>query len=31
MGDLLPFRKRPKTWTKPEDYGRVFRLVETSG
>jgi endonuclease YncB( thermonuclease family) len=22
MGDLLPFRKRPKTWTKPEDYSR---------
>ena len=24
MGDLLPFRKRRKTWTRPEDYGRVL-------
>lgn len=21
MGDLIPFRKRRKTWTRPEDYG----------
>ena len=27
MGDLIPFRKRPKvpkTWTRPEDYGQVL-------
>jgi len=24
VGDLLPFRKRRKTWTRPEDYGRVL-------
>ena len=24
MGDLLPFRKRKKSWTRPEDYGRVL-------
>jgi len=24
MGDLIPFRKRHKTWTRAEDYGRVL-------
>ena len=24
VGDLLPFRKRRKSWTRPEDYGRVL-------
>lgn len=38
MGDLIPFRKRPKpskTWTKPEDYarkwGRVLPASQWSG
>jgi len=24
VGDLVPFRKRRKRWTRPEDYGRVL-------
>ena len=24
MGDLVPFRRRKKSWTRPEDYGRVL-------
>ena len=34
MGDLVPFRKRPKTpksWTKPEDYGHVLPASQWRG
>ena len=37
MGDLIPFRKRPKTprtpksWTKPEDYGHVLPASQWRG
>ena len=31
MGDLIPFRKRPKSWTKPEDYGHVLPASQWSG
>ena len=31
MGDLLPFRKRPKTWTRPEDYGHVLSALQWGG
>ncbi len=24
MGDLIPFRKRKRKWTRPEDYGKVL-------
>jgi micrococcal nuclease len=32
MGDLLPFRKRPRTWTRPEDYtgGRWGHVLPAS-
>ena len=34
MGDLIPFRKRPKvpkSWTKPEDYGHVLPASQWRG
>ncbi|MEO6388775.1 MAG: hypothetical protein ABIT16_08240 [Croceibacterium sp.] len=37
MGDLIPFRKRPKpprtpkSWTKPEDYGHVLSASQWRG
>jgi endonuclease YncB( thermonuclease family) len=31
MGDLLPFRKRPRTWTRPEDYGHVLPASQWRG
>ena len=31
MGDLIPFRRRKKTWTKPEDYGRVLPTAAWQG
>ena len=31
MGDLIPFRKRPKTWTRPEDYGHVLSASQWGG
>ena len=31
MGDLIPFRKRPKSWTRPEDYGHVLSASQWSG
>ena len=41
MGDLIPLRKRlwpfrkrpkaPKTWTRPEDYGRVLSTAQWGG
>lgn len=31
MGDLIPFRKRPKSWTRPEDYGHVLPTAQWSG
>ncbi|MDP3675005.1 MAG: hypothetical protein Q8R44_07900 [Novosphingobium sp.] len=31
MGDLIPFRKRPKAWTKPEDYGHVLPASQWQG
>ena len=31
MGDLIPFRKRPKTWTRPEDYGQVLSTAQWGG
>lgn len=31
MGDLIPFRKRPKNWTRPEDYGHVLSTAQWGG
>ena len=31
MGDLIPFRKRPKSWTRPEDYGHVLTTEKWQG
>ena len=31
MGDLIPFRKRPKSWTRPEDYGHVLSTEKWQG
>ena len=31
MGDLIPFRKRPKSWTRPEDYGHVLPASQWRG
>ena len=31
MGDLIPFRKRPKSWTRPEDYGHVLSTATWQG
>ena len=31
MGDLIPFRKRPKSWTRPEDYGHVLSTAQWAG
>ena len=31
MGDLIPFRKRPKSWTRPEDYGHVLSASQWGG
>ena len=31
MGDLVPFRRRKKSWTRPEDYGRVLPTSAWSG
>ena len=31
MGNLIPFRKRPKSWTRPEDYGHVLSTQTWQG